>query len=80
MHTGHEGVGGNCQLLPRGNGQQGAVVADPESNALAALRTGRGGEEIADQLKLAHQVSCLTNAVPFLAASVVAILRCRSSP
>ena len=54
MHTGHQRVGGNRQLLPGGNSQQGAVIADPEGNAFAALRTRRGGEEIADQLKLAH--------------------------
>lgn len=54
MHTGNEGVGGNRQLLPERNSQQGAVITDPKGNALAALRTRRGGEEIADQLKLTH--------------------------
>jgi len=54
MHAGHQRIGRNRQLLPGGNSQQGAIVTDPEVNAFAALRTRRGGEEIADQLKLTH--------------------------
>ena len=34
------------------------VIESDEVNAFAALRTRRGGEEIADQLKLTHWVSC----------------------
>ena len=54
MHASHQRIGGDCQLLPGGKRQQGAVVADPQGNAFAALRTGRGGEVGADQLKLTH--------------------------
>ncbi|MNL03764.1 hypothetical protein D3C87_1243120 [compost metagenome] len=54
MHAGHQRIGRNRQLFPGRNSQQGAVIANPEGNAFAALRTRRGGEEIADQLKLAH--------------------------
>src|SRR3546814_12223989 len=54
MHTGHKGIGGHRQLLPGRNGQQGAVVADPERNALAALRARRGGAVMTDQPKCTH--------------------------
>ncbi|MNG41884.1 hypothetical protein D3C84_1313670 [compost metagenome] len=54
MHTGHERVGGHRQLFPGRNSQQGAVIADPQRNALAALRARRGGEVITDQLKFTH--------------------------
>lgn len=54
MHTGHQRIGGDRQLLPGRNSEQGTVIADPQSNAFAALRTRRGGEEVTDQLKLAH--------------------------
>ncbi len=62
MHTGHERVGGNRQLFPGRNGQQGAVVADPQRNALAALRAWRSGEVMADQLKLTHGISSAISA------------------
>ena len=54
MHPCYQRIGRDCQLLPSGKRQQGAVVADPQGNAFAALRTGRSGEVGADQLKLTH--------------------------